>query len=573
MRQIFTVTTFLFFLMTFNSYSQTDVNAGNTKYAKDNFTLGNFKGALDEYLLLIKTDSNNVTYNFRIGICYLYTNIDKTKAIPYLERAVTNPKVDPAAWYELGHAYMLNNSLDTAIEYFGKYVTITNGKENFEISSNRMIQMCEEAKKQLKNPVDVTIENLGPEINSAGADFNPYVPSDESFLVFTSKRFGNTGNLLDFDGFNTSDIYISYIKYDKWLKAKGIGNTINSELVEETAGLTPDGTKLFVYCDNYNAMGQAMLSDRKGKAFQKPDFLGDNINSIKLVSSATMSPNKKILVISCDKNASGGGMDLYMARKLPSGAWSIPENLGEVINTVYDEDYPYFASDGKTLYFSSQGHESMGGFDIFKTVYDEKSNSWSNPVNIGYPVNTTDDDMTISFSATGRHAYISSLRKGGYGDLDIYKVIFNDVDPAYTILSGLLVNKDSVSIFNVSDNAHLDSTNTDTLSIETIDNKEKKGKADFKKQKDSTSVNPHLPIETNVSITVFDKTLSKVFGNYLPNKTSGKYLVILPPGDYELAVNADGYEKYVETIKVFDRSINNEIAKDIVLTPVEKKNK
>jgi hypothetical protein len=558
-------------LLTIHTYGQTDVSTGNNKNAKDNFTLGNFKGALDEYLLLIKSDSNNVTYNFRIGICYLYTNIDKSKAIYYLERAVTNSKVDPAAWYELGHAYMLNNSLDKAIEYFGKYVTVTNGKENFEISSNRMIQMCEEAKKQIKNPINVTVENLGPEVNSAGADFNPYVPSDESFLVFSSKRSGNTGNLLDFDGYITSDVYISYQKYDKWLKAKGIGNTINSELVEETAGLSPDGTKLFVYCDNYNVMGQAMLSERKGKAFQKPDFLGDNINSIKLVSSATISPNKKILVFACDKNSSSAGMDLYMAKKLPSGSWGVPENLGAVINTVYDEDFPYFAADGKTLYFSSQGHESMGGYDIFKTVYDEKSNTWSEPVNIGYPVNTTDDDMTISFSASGRHAYISSLRKGGYGDLDIYKVIFNDVDPAYTVLTGSLVNKDSVSIYKVATTETvIDSSKTDTSGTEI---KDKKNKTNLKNQKDAAIANGQQQSEIKTSIQVTDKTTSKVFGNYLPNKTSGKFLIILPPGDYELAVNADGYEKYTEIIKVFDRSVNSEIAKDIVLTPSEKDKK
>lgn len=571
MRHFIIIITIWFLLLPFTSKGQTDVTSGNNKYAKDNFTLGNFKGALDEYLLLIKNDSFNVTYNFRIGICYLYTNIDKSKAIYYLERAVSNPKVDPAAWYELGHAYMLIYTFDKAIQYFEKYVQVTNGKENFEISSDRMIQMCEEAKKQIIKPSNVTIQNLGPEINSAYADFNPYVPSDESFLVFSSKRAGNTGNLQDFDGYNTSDIYISYQKYDKWSKAKGIGNTINSELVEETAGLSPDGTKLFVYCDNYNAMGQALLSERKGKAFQKPDFLGENISNIKLITSATITPNKKILVFSCDKNESAGGMDLYMSRKLPSGSWGPPENLGDVVNTVYDEDFPYFASDGKTLYFSSQGHNSMGGYDIFKTLYDEKSNTWSAPVNIGYPVNTTDDDLTISLSATGRHGYISSLRKDGYGDLDIYKVIFNDVDPAYTIFSGLLVNKDSVSIYKVStSNIFSDSANADSLFS---NGKNKIKKTELKNQKDSSAVNSDFPKEIKTTIIVTDKNTSNIFGNYLPNKTSGKFLIILPPGDYEITVDAEGYEKYKETIKVFDRSVSSEIVKDIVLTPFSSEGK
>ena len=321
---------------------------------------------------------------------------------------------------------------------------------------------------------------MGTEINSAYADFNPYVPVDESFMVFTSRRNGNIGNLLDFDGYNTADIYISFLKYDKWSRAKGIGNAINSELIEESAGLSSDGSKLFVYADNYSAIGQVMLSERKGKSFQKPDYLGSNISSIKLVTSATISPDKKILVFAWDKNEAGGGMDLYMSKKLPSGSWGPPENIGEPVNTVYNEEYPCFSADGKTFYFCSQGHNSMGGYDIFKTAYDATTESWSEPINLGYPINTPDDDMTISLSASGRHGYISSFRNGGHGDLDIYKVIFNDVDPAYLVMSGTLVNKDSVSIFKAIEKAP-DTLQSDTNKTKLKDLKNKN------KSKDTTA--------------------------------------------------------------------------------------
>jgi hypothetical protein len=555
---------FLFFICVTTSlifsnqlFSQTDVNTGNTKDAKDNFTLGNYKGALEEYLLLIKNDSNNLTYNFRIGICYLNTNIDKSKAIPYLLKATADPKVETLAWYELARAYMMDYQFDEAITIFTKYKELAAGKESFYISSDRMIEMCEEAKKKIKTPVNVTIEDLGAEINSAYPDYNPYVPSDETFLVFTSKRAGNTGNLIDFDGYITSDVYISYQKYDKWIKAKNIGTSINSELVEETAGISSDGTKLFVYCDNYSAMNEIMIADKKGKTYLKPVFLGDNINTNRLETAATMTPDKKYLVFATDRNDESGGMDIFISKKLPSGEWGPAENIGEPVNTVYDEDFPYFAADGKTMYFCSQGHNSIGGYDLFKTVWNEKENTWSDPENLGYPINTPDDDMTICLSITGRHGYIASLRKGGFGDLDIYKVIFNNIDPAYSIISGTLMNKDSVSIYSII--ASVDTTKKDTLAL--VNDKIKNDTLD------SAATFPlAIPKTINVAISVTDKLTKKVFGNYLPNKESGKFLIILPPGVYEISVKADGYEKYTEDLTVFDRSTNTEIVKDIVLS-------
>lgn len=538
-------------------FSQTDVNTGNDKEAKDNFTLGNYKGALEEYLLLIKNDSNNLTYNFRIGICYLNTNIDKSKAIPYLLKATADPKAELAAWYELGRAYLMNYQFDEAIAQFEKYKEVTGGKESFYISSDRMIEMCEEAKNKVNNPINITIENIGPEVNTAYPEFNPYVPGDENFLVFTSKRAGNTGNLIDFDGFITSDVYITYQKYDKWIKAKNIGVTINSDLVEETAGISADGSKLFVYCDNYTAMNEVLVSDKKGKTFIRPVFLGNNINSGKLETSATMTPDKKYLVFASNRNEQAGGMDLFISKKLPSCEWGPAENIDEPVNTIYDEDFPYFSSDGKTLYFCSEGHNSMGGYDIFKTTWNEKENKWSEPENLGYPLNTPDDDMTISLSLTGRHGYISSCRVGGYGDLDIYKVIFNDIDPAYAIISGTLMNKDSISIYKIIASPDTEKNDTITVINDTIKNN----------TKDSVfTPRKILPKNISVDISVTDKSSQKIFGRYLPNKENGKFLIILPPGVYEIFINAEGFEKYSEDITVFDRSSNTEIVKDIVLS-------
>ena len=543
-----------------NLFSQTE-NQGNSKAAKDNFSLENYKDALEEYLNLLKNDSNNLLYNMRVGLCYLNLNIDKSKAIPYLLKASADPKVENFVWYELGRAYLINYKPDEAIKYFKKYYNVTGGKENYYVSSQRMIQMCEEAKSKISKPVNVTIENAGPEINTAYAEYNPYIPGDESFLVFTSKRAGNTGGMTDFDGYPTSDIYISYQKYDKWTKAKSVGPLINSELVEESVGISSDGTKLFIYCDNYTAMNEVLMSEKKGKSFTKPVYLGENINSSKLETSAAITPDKKYIVFSSDRNEEAGGMDIYISKKLSNGAWGPAENIGEPVNTIYDEDYPYFSADGKTLYFCSEGHNSMGGYDIFKSTWNEKDDSWSKPENLGYPINTTDDDMTISFSSTGRHAYIASSRPGGYGGLDIYKIIFNDIDPAYTILSGTLLNNDSMNIYKAL--ALSDTLQKDSL-IQLTDN-------DLAVKNNDTLVkNNNTTKKIPVDISVIDKSTQKVFGKYHPNVLNGKFLIILPPGDYKINVIAEGYEKYSEDISVSDRNSNTEIFKDIMLPAIVK---
>ncbi|HNW98018.1 MAG TPA: hypothetical protein PKK00_06375 [Bacteroidales bacterium] len=559
-KYFFTILILNYFFLTMNLFSQTE-NQGNSKAAKDNFSLENYKDALEEYLNLLKNDSNNLLYNMRVGLCYLNLNIDKSKAIPYLLKASADPKVENFVWYELGRAYLINYKPDEAIKYFKKYYNVTGGKENYYVSSQRMIQMCEEAKSKISKPVNVTIENAGPEINTAYAEYNPYIPGDESFLVFTSKRAGNTGGMTDFDGYPTSDIYISYQKYDKWTKAKSVGPLINSELVEESVGISSDGTKLFIYCDNYTAMNEVLMSEKKGKSFTKPVYLGENINSSKLETSAAITPDKKYIVFSSDRNEEAGGMDLYISKKLSNGAWGPAENIGEPVNTIYDEDYPYFSADGKTLYFCSEGHNSMGGYDIFKSTWNEKDDSWSKPENLGYPINTTDDDMTISFSSTGRHAYIASSRPGGYGGLDIYKIIFNDIDPAYTILSGTLLNNDSMNIYKAL--ALSDTLQKDSL-IQLTDN-------DLAVKNNDTLVkNNNTTKKIPVDISVIDKSTQKVFGKYHPNVLNGKFLIILPPGDYKINVIAEGYEKYSEDISVSDRNSNTEIFKDIMLPAIVK---
>ena len=164
-------------------------------------------------------------------------------------------------------------------------------------------------------------------------------------------------------------------------------------------------------------------------------------------TAACLSHDGTQLFFASDSKEGFGGTDIYMSKKLPNGKWGIPINLGPVINTQYNEDFPSISADGKTFHFCSEGHISMGGFDIFKSSWDEDSSYWQPPVNIGFPINTPDDNMNISFSTTwdtetetlrNKYAYISAVRKDGFGDLDIYRITFNKVASRLTVIKGLI---------------------------------------------------------------------------------------------------------------------------------------
>lgn len=552
---------FFLFLCLFSltmAYSQKEIEAsGDEKIAKDFFLFGDYATALKEYQFLYSRDSSNPDYIYPLGICYLNTNVDKLKAIPFLEKTTQLKDFDPEAMYQLGVAYQVAYRFDEAIECFEKFKKLIAGAEDLNyILTDRQIEMCENALELIKKPVSVTFENVGPRINSPYPDFNPYVTRKESTLYFTSKRQGNIGNMMDYDGYYTADIFLSENKYGQWEKSKRIATSINSPLVEELCGLSSDGTYLFAYVDNLDFKMQVCLAIKEGKSFQRINSLGVNVNIPKtMTSAATVTPDKKIIFFASAREGSLGGSDIYMSKLLPSGGWGPGENIGDVVNTAYDEDFPYLAPDGKTLYFASIGHNSMGGYDIFKTTWNKAENTFSEPVNIGYPVNTPEDNTTISFTGSGRYAYISALRNDTYGNLDIYRVIFNDVKPSYTTILGNLTEMDSLSVFEVfrkNIKTDLDSLQkmTDSTYLVThkiSDSLAKAYKTALKNLETKFANGPE------VSINVTNTLTKQLTGTYKPNKNTGKFIIILPPGEFMVTINCEGYGELTETIKIQDR--------------------
>ena len=495
--------------------------------AMDHYWNGNFRAALDEFLILLAKDPENVDLSFYVGACYLESNIDKSKAIVYLEYAVQQEKFPKEAIYQLGRAYMFAHRFDEAITTFNKYKDISRGDNDNIITGGRMIEQCFNAKQLVKYPIDAFFENLGSTVNSAYPDYNPFIPEDESFIVFTSKRPDCLGLQIDYDGFKTPDIFRAREARGQFREARNIGSSVNTEWYEEVVGISADGQELLVYIDNFDGYDDIYVSPRKGRFFDDYLDLGRNINSDEIETTAGLSTDGNLIFFSREEGKGATGTDLYMSRRLPNGNWGVAQKLPDVINTPFNESFPHLMADGKTFYFSSEGHASMGGFDIFITQWDEMTNTWSVPKNAGYPINTVDDDFNVSLSTTGRYGYVSQFRFGeGFGERDIYRITFNDVDPVRTIVRG--------SITNIRDSLELDPT----IDVGTFE------------------------------MTVTDMNTDQFIGTYRPNMKSSNYVQVLEPGEYCVYVEGELYFDTSEVVAVLGKSSHvDEIIQNYTLRP------
>jgi len=381
--------------------------------------------AVPYYLTANRFNPNNALLNYKIGSCYISRfSPFKTMAIPYLENAYRlNPNVAPDIHYLLGRAYHINMEWDKAIKEYNAYVqSLDQKKYAVQIAdAKKKIEECHSGSELVKHPVSVFVDNVGPSINTEYPEYGPIISSDESTMIFTSRRPTPKGKIADDAGLYYENLYMSLFRNGKWLPATNLGEQINSKGEHQaTAGLSPDGKILYVYKNDNN--GDIYQSLLEGGEWSKPEKMGGKINTKYRETSLSLAADNKTLYLVSDRPGGFGGKDIYKVVLSDKAKWGAPVNLGPTINTQYDEEGANIQADGKTLFFSSKGHNTMGGFDIFKSSYD--SGKWTEPENLGYPVNTPDDDLFIAVSANGKHGYYASIKKDGYGETDIYKLTF-----------------------------------------------------------------------------------------------------------------------------------------------------
>ncbi len=516
---------------------------------RENFVQGNYLILEQNYSLALKyfkdayqIDSSNANINYKVGFCYLESATEKNKALTYLEKAVQNvghnynpedPKEKKApelAYYSLAVAYRLAYRFPESNNYFNKFKDIV-GNRNKELAKDldKQVEINFNAVELIKDSVIVVIKNLGDSVNSVYPEYSPVISADESTLIFTSRRLGSTGGEKTENDQFLEDIYISNKKADgTWSSAKSIGLNINTNGNEANISLSADGQQLFVYRDING--GDIYYSNLEGDTWSALTPLSSNINSPNWETHSSLSVDGTTLYfVSNKKEGSYGGRDIWRCVKLPNGQWSMPVNAGPEINTAFDEEAPFIHPDGVTLFFSSKGHKNMGGFDIFKSLKDENG-KWGQPENLRSPINTPDDDIFYVQSPDGKRGYFASVRKEGFGEKDLYMINFEKtiVEPL-TLLKGYVTFDGST-----------------------------KGL-------------------TMVEIVATDMESGLVVQNVKPNATSGKYLLILTPGNegktYNVSYEAEGYQPISIPITIPPNSSYQEIEKELLMQAINLESK
>ncbi|MBN4052080.1 PD40 domain-containing protein, partial [Cytophagaceae bacterium AH-315-L13] len=446
-----------------------------------------------------------------------------------------------------------------AIAFYEEFIAAEDGRPEIIEAAKLKIKMCENGIKMVKNPIDVRkIENLGKKVNSDYSDYAPLITADQNSIYFTSRRKGTTGGFIDMNGEFFADIYMTYKKNNKWYKVKNIGRMVNSDMNEMTLALSPNEQQMLVSIEDYaHLTTDIYFSPKRGRTWFKIELLGSknedidtDINSRRSETGATFTPDGTTLIFSSDRKDVNalGGVDLYRAKQLPNGEWGLTINLGPTINSEYDEEFPHLHTDGTTLYFSNNGPKSMGGYDIFKSTLNEFG-EWSEPENLGYPINSSDDDKHFVLTLDGKHGYFSSIRTNGYGAADLYHVRMPRPEGVsaipniyisfigYPYLDTTAVDVDSIIAANYED----------TLLIEKI-----------------TSM---VPVGT--TITAYEAETNNTYGVYNSDATNGKFIMILYPNKtYRIVANVNGFETFQEVMTVEEELDANEpvlIDKKIIL--------
>lgn len=379
-----------------------------------------YREALPFFIELYDAGRRDANIKHRIGLCYLHIPNQKKNAIAYLEEATENISKDynegyyterkaPVETYlYLGRAYRIDNRLNDAIEVFEKYKALLdeNDEENLRIVNAEIIA-CKNALELKKIPTNIIESNLGKNVNSPFNNVNPLVSEDEETIVYVSQlRFYDA-------------IFSSKKRDGRWLPARNITLDFNSPNSLVPVYLTKDGNTLYLMRNDQDIFN-LYISRFDNGIWGNPEKLDNTINSNYAETYACVSDDGITLYFTSNRPGGYGGFDIYKSTIDSEGKWGQAENLGPTINTPFDETTPFITEDGKTLYFSSKGHFNIGGFDIFTS--QKQGDNWSKPENLGFPFNTTDDDIFFFPIKNGSIAYYSKYKETGYGDNDIYRI-------------------------------------------------------------------------------------------------------------------------------------------------------
>jgi len=516
-----------------------------------------FRNALSPLSDAHHFNPNNFEVNYMLGFIWFNSDPTSKETLKYFETANTlknNAESDIPFW--LAWTYQLNSQWDNALKHYNAFLKVLMLRAKANAGNiddiRKKIAECEVGRKLSANPERVFVDNLGANINSPFPEYGASISTDETTIFFTARRSNSVGGKKDpNDNAYYEDVYSSEKKDGRWQVAKPLSKNVNTETHDATAGLSPDGSKLYVYRNIGYDGGDLYESVLFGLDWEEPVRMNKNINSKYHESSVSLSFDGKRLFFVSNKDGGLGAEDIYYSDMDINGEWGPSKNLGPEINTKYREEGVFMHPDGVTLYFSSQGHGSMGGFDIFKSILE--NGKWSVPVNLGYPINGPDDDVFFVVSGSGNRAYFASAKQGGYGEQDIYKITFlgpekqpllNSQDQLLAVVGSPVSNLKTESAIEVK------SSKLTILKGVVTDEKSQK------------------PMESVIEL--IDNEKNSILATFKSNSSTGRYLVTLPSGkNYGLAVKSTGYLFHSENFNLPESADFQEFTLDIVLKKLE----
>ncbi|MGE0772775.1 MAG: OmpA family protein [Cyclobacteriaceae bacterium] len=485
------------------------------------FGIKNYEQALPLFVEAIKGGATDPMIFYKAGVCHQKSNnlADQVLAIPYFEKALQNGKGFPLSLsYDLGELYLKDERIEDALTQFSKYKSLTRADKAAQAAADRAIETCGNALIFMSMARDFDVKQFPGMVNTEFTEYNPVVSADESVMAFTALR-PNTGKTRTADKF-IENIYISYNQSGAWTQPVLV--PVASDYNVGTAGISPDGQSMIIFMGGTTDPGSLFQITKSGEEWSRPSILASTLNSKYLESTASITPDGKTLYFASDRMGGQGGMDIWKIERKADGNWGAPVNLGPDVNSRDNEDAPFIHPDQRTLFFTSDGHSTMGGRDIFKTKL--ANGKWTSPENLGYPINTTANDNYFTVLADGTRAFFSSDRKGGKGAQDIY---FVDIPKAASNIA-LTMIKGKI------------------LDAET-------GK----------------PMPTKMYV-VDNETGKKVDFVYDPDPNTGNYLIILPPAkDYDIIIESEGFLPYTLNVNVPNQDYFYELYQQINLKTIK----
>lgn len=389
--------------------------------------IGSYRDARQQYLYANEYNSGNAELNYKIGVTYLFSD-DKFESQNYLEKAF-NLKDDVAGdiRFMLGRSYHLTLEFDNAIQQYQEYLENLEPKDQVmrRAEINKLILECRNGKELVASPKRVIINNLGGQVNSTGDDYNPVFAPGDTAMYFTSRRqHQKKSKRSPIDNKYFEEIYVASRPGEDWDTARLMGKPVSVAKHNTAAvGLSPDGDILYVY-QGHKDGGAIYQTGWGGDKWSSLRPAGSKFKSKWRETTVCMSPDgNEFFFVSDNEKETLGGRDIFVSKLNAMGKWEDPVNIGNDLNTVYDEEAVFLSPDGKTLYFSSRGHNTMGGFDVFKSERNDLG-EWGFPENLGYPVNSPDDDLFYKLTPDSRYAFYSANRLGGFGGKDLYRILY-----------------------------------------------------------------------------------------------------------------------------------------------------